>query len=45
MGTTRESINKQIRAWTDQGVLSVDHGYIVIHRPEELDTLAGAIAI
>ncbi len=45
VGTTRESINKQLRVWTDQGVLSIDRGYIVIHRPEELDTLAGAIGI
>jgi CRP-like cAMP-binding protein len=41
LGVTRESINKQIRIWTTQGILSADHGYIVIHRPDELEKIAG----
>ncbi len=40
VGTTRESINKQIRAWTKEGLLSVDAGYLVIHRFDELERLA-----
>jgi len=40
VGTTRESINKQLRAWTDEGILSVDRGYIVIHRRDGLERLA-----
>jgi CRP/FNR family cyclic AMP-dependent transcriptional regulator len=42
VGTTRESINKQMRAWTEQGLISVDRGYVVIHRSEELEQLAEA---
>ena len=45
VGSTRESVNKQIRVWTDQGIVSVDRGYIVIHNPDALDQLAGAIAV
>ncbi len=40
VGTTRESINKQLRAWTAEGLLSVDRGYIVIHRRDDLERLA-----
>ncbi len=40
VGTTRQSINKQLRAWTAEGILSVDRGYIVIHRRDDLERLA-----
>jgi len=43
VGTTRESINKQLRKWTDDGLISVDHGYIIIHDRHELEKLAGAV--
>jgi CRP-like cAMP-binding protein len=43
VGATRESINKQVRAWIDEGLVSVDRGYFVIHRPRELERLAGAV--
>ena len=43
VGTTRESVNKQLRAWTEEGVISIDHGYIVIHHKHELEKLAGGI--
>ena len=43
MGTTRESINKQMRKWTEAGIVQVDHGYVVILRPVELEKLAGAV--
>ncbi len=42
---TRESVDKQIRVWTDRGIVSVDRGYIVIHNPDALDQLAAAIAV
>ncbi len=45
VGTTRESINKQFRAWTKAGLLSVDDGYIVIRRLEELERLADAALV
>jgi CRP/FNR family cyclic AMP-dependent transcriptional regulator len=40
VGSTRESVNKQLRAWTEEGILSVNQGYVTIHRPEELDALS-----
>ena len=43
VGATRESINKQMRAWTEQGIVSTDAGFIVIHRPEALEKLAGCM--
>jgi len=43
VGTTRESVNKQLRAWTDEGLITIDHGYIVIHNKRELEKLAGAV--
>jgi CRP-like cAMP-binding protein len=43
VGATRESINKQMRAWTEQDILSTDAGFIVIHRPEALEKLAGCV--
>ena len=30
MGTTRESVNKQMRTWIDSGIVSIDHGIITI---------------
>ncbi len=41
VATTRESVNKQIRAWTEGGVLSMDRGIVTIHRRGELESLAG----
>ena len=43
VGTTRESVNKQVRKWTDAGIVRVDDGYLVILKPVELEKLAGAV--
>jgi len=43
VGTTRESINKQLRSWTEDGLITVDHGYIIIRDRRELEKLAGAV--
>jgi CRP/FNR family transcriptional regulator, cyclic AMP receptor protein len=40
VGATRESINKQMRSWTEQGVVRVDDGCVVILKPQELERLA-----
>jgi CRP-like cAMP-binding protein len=40
VGMTRESINKQIRSWTKEGVLSMQKGFITIHKEEVLEDLA-----
>ena len=42
VGATRESINKQMRQWTDQGLIRVDHGCVVLLRPEAFEALAGS---
>ena len=41
VGTTRETVNKQIRAWTDAGILQMTGGAITIRRRDELEKLAG----
>jgi CRP-like cAMP-binding protein len=43
VGATRESINKQMRAWTEQGIVVTDAGYILIREPEALEKLAGCV--
>ncbi len=43
VGATRESINKQMRVWSEQGIVSRDAGYILIHRPASLEKLAGCV--
>ncbi len=43
VGATRESVNKQVRKWTDAGIVRVDSGYLVIVNPIELEKLAGAV--
>ena len=42
VGATRESINKQLRAWGDAGLVRLDRGYLVIRRLERLAALADA---
>lgn len=37
MGTTRESVNKQMRAWMEDGVVEVDSGYITIRNRDQLE--------
>jgi CRP-like cAMP-binding protein len=41
VGTTRESINKQLRAWRSQGIVASEGGYVVIRRRPDLVRLAG----
>jgi CRP-like cAMP-binding protein len=43
VGATRESINKQVRQWTEAGIVRVDKGYIVILKVVEMEKLAGAV--
>lgn len=43
VGATRESINKQMRAWTEEGIVSADHGYVTLRKPEALEKLAGFV--
>jgi CRP-like cAMP-binding protein len=41
VGATRESINKQLRAWTDAGLISSENGYLLIQDAAALEKLAG----
>jgi CRP-like cAMP-binding protein len=43
VGATRESINKQMRAWADAGIVQMDKGYVVVLNAVELEKLAGAV--
>ncbi len=40
VGATRESVNKQMRAWSEEGLIRVDGGYVLLLRPEELERIA-----
>lgn len=41
VGTTRETVNKQIRAWTDEGIVRMDAGSITIRDRDALERLSG----
>lgn len=43
VGTSRESINKQLSIWHAQGILNQERGFITIPRVEELCRLAGPV--
>jgi CRP-like cAMP-binding protein len=36
VASSRESVNKQLKAWRDDGVLDVEAGYLVLRRPDSL---------
>jgi CRP/FNR family cyclic AMP-dependent transcriptional regulator len=44
VGTTRESVNKQIRAWSADGVLRMERGEVTILDRERLERFAGLVA-
>ena len=41
VGTSRECINKQLRAWSREGLVRSERGYLTIRDSEALDRLAG----
>lgn len=43
VGTSRESINKQLSLWQAQGIVNQERGYVTILRVEELSRLAGTV--
>ncbi|MEZ5826635.1 MAG: Crp/Fnr family transcriptional regulator [Geminicoccaceae bacterium] len=40
VGLARENINRQLSAWRSDGLVSVDHGCIVIHNLAEIERIA-----
>jgi len=45
VGTTRESVNKQLRIWEEAGVVRLGRGRIVLERPERLAELADSLHV
>lgn len=41
LGTSRETLNKQLHAWQNDGLIRIRRGSIVIEQPEKLAKLAG----
>jgi len=41
VASSRESVNKQLRVWREDGVVTLDEGYLVLRRPAELQELVG----
>jgi len=39
VASSRESVNKQLRVWRDDGVVDLDGGYLILLRPDELRVL------
>ena len=39
VGTTRESVNKQLRAWEEEGIVELGRGRVVLKRPESLEAV------
>lgn len=44
VGTTRESVNKQMRAWTGDGVVRMERGEVTILDPDRLERFAGLVS-
>lgn len=40
LGTSRETLNKQLHAWQNDGLIRIRRGSIVIEQPEKLAELA-----
>lgn len=40
VGATRESINKQMRAWVEEGIIEVGQANVVVRKPGELEIYA-----
>jgi len=41
VASSRESVNKQLRIWREDGVVAFDDGYLVLCRPNDLRELVG----
>lgn len=43
MGTSREAVNKQLRAWQDEGILTLRRGSITLRDAEQLELIVSAL--
>ena len=39
VGTSRESVNKQLRAWEEEGIVQIGRGRVILKRPEALEAV------
>jgi CRP-like cAMP-binding protein len=39
VGTTRESVNKQLRTWEEEGIVELGRGRVVLKKPEALEAV------
>jgi CRP-like cAMP-binding protein len=39
VGTSRESVNKQLRSWEEQGIVEIGRGRVVLKRPDALEAV------
>jgi CRP-like cAMP-binding protein len=39
VGTTRESVNKQLRAWEEDGLVELGRGRVVLKQPDALQAI------
>ena len=40
VGASRETVNRQLRTWTEEGAISMEEGYLTIHNASPLESLA-----
>lgn len=45
VGTSRESVNKQLRAWEDEGLVGLGRGRVVLQQPERLAEITAAFEL
>lgn len=45
VGTSRESVNKQLRAWVAEGWIRVEKGYVTLAKVDEIEALAGLFEV
>jgi len=45
VGTSRESINKLLRTWTAEGIVSADRGFLTLRKRDTLDALANLLLV
>jgi CRP-like cAMP-binding protein len=43
VGTTRESVNKQLRAWSDEGIVATGRGRVRLKDPAALEAIVDAV--
>jgi len=43
VGASRESVNRQLGVWEDEGVLRFEHGYVTLLEPQRLAPLASLV--